>query len=203
MRSCGSLPRASEFGRVQAEIGEGHMRVAGHAHELDRLAVRRFGPQHHRDVDAARIIAGGGVFLAVALPHHLEQIAVFKGLQRLQIVDLLQAQYVGAGGRDGERRQLPHVVGMRDRAGLLEQPVFRLVLDREQRQRPVLMELVAKAGIIEPVHEVLDIERGDAQRHGATFARKRRQRQGRGGREGRRPLKRSRKSLKNRIVNLA
>ena len=66
--------------------------MAGHAHELDRLAVRGFVAHHHGDVDAADVIAGGGVFLPVALPHHLEQIAVFEGLQRLDIVDLLQAR---------------------------------------------------------------------------------------------------------------
>jgi hypothetical protein len=41
----------------------------------------------------------------------------------------------------------------------------------EQRQRPVLMQLVAEARIIEPVHQVLDVEGGEAQRHGASFAR--------------------------------
>ena len=87
------------------------MGVAGHAHELDRLALRGLGAHHHRDVDAARIIAGSGVFLPVALPHHLEQIAVFEGLQRLDIVDLLQADDVGAGRGDRQRRQLARVVG--------------------------------------------------------------------------------------------
>ena len=122
--------------------------------------------QHHGDVDAARIVARRGVFLAVALPHHLEQIAVFEGLQRLHVVDFLQAEDVGAGGGDGERGELAHVVGMRDGSRLLEQPVFRLVLDREQRQRPVLVKLVAEAGIVEPVHQVLDVEGGEAKRHG-------------------------------------
>ena len=142
------------------------MRVAGHAHELDRLAVRGLVPQHDGDVDAARVIAGGGVFLPVALPDHLEEIAVFESLQRLDIVDLLQAEDVGAGRRDGERGQLARVVGMRDRARLLQQPVFGLALDVEERQRPVLVELVAKAGKIEPVHQVLDVEGGEAKRHG-------------------------------------
>ena len=73
---------------------------------------------------------------------------------------------VGAGRGDGERGQLAHVVGMRDRAGLFQQPVFGLVLDGEQRQRPVLVKLVAEAGIVEPVHQVLDVEGGEAKRHG-------------------------------------
>ena len=72
-------------------------------------------------------------------------------------------------GSDGERGQLAHVVGMRDGPGLLEQPVLRLVLDLEQRQGPVLVELVAKTGIVEPVHQVLDVERGEAQRHGSDL----------------------------------
>ena len=58
------------------------------------------------------------------------------------------------------------VVGMRDRARLLQQLVFRLVLDVEEREAPVLVKLVAKAGIIEPVHQVLDVEGGEAKRHG-------------------------------------
>ena len=80
------------------------------------------------------VIARGGVFLAVALPDHLEQIAVFECLQRFDIVDLLQAQDVGTGRGDSERGQLAGIIGMRDRAGLFEQPVFRLVPDREKRQ---------------------------------------------------------------------
>ena len=58
------------------------------------------------------------------------------------------------------------VSSVRDVARLLEKPVFGLVVDREERQRAVLPELVAEAGKIEPVHQVFDIEGGKAQRHG-------------------------------------
>ena len=112
------------------------------------------------------VVAGRGVFLAVALAHHLEQIAVFEGLQRLDIVDLLQAEDVGARRGDGQRGELARVVGVRDGARLLQQPVLGLVADLEQRQRPVLVKLVAKAGKVEPVHQVLDVEGGEAKRHG-------------------------------------
>jgi hypothetical protein len=57
---------------VQAELCEGEMGVAGHPHELDRLAVLRFLPHHHRHVYAAGIIAGAGVFVAVSMADHLE-----------------------------------------------------------------------------------------------------------------------------------
>ena len=112
------------------------------------------------------VVAGCGVFLAVALSHHLEQIAVFESLQRLHVVDFLQAEDVGAGRGDGKRGQLAHVVGVRDGSGLLQQAVLGLVADIEQGQCTVLVELVAEAGIIEPVHQVLDIEGGEAKRHG-------------------------------------
>ena len=95
------------------------------------------------------------------------------------IVDFLQADDVGAGGGDGQRRQLPRVVGMGDGARLLQLPVLGLVLDLEQRQRAVLVQLVAETGKVEPVHQVLDVEGGKAQRHGSTIAACRRQRQGR------------------------
>ena len=36
------LAERRELGRMQAEVGVGYVRMAGHAHELDRLAVRRF-----------------------------------------------------------------------------------------------------------------------------------------------------------------
>ena len=38
---------------VEAEIGEGQMRVAGHALKFDRLTMRGLWPHHHRHVDAA------------------------------------------------------------------------------------------------------------------------------------------------------
>ena len=118
--------------------------MAGHAHELDLLAVARFVAHHDRDVDAAAVIALGGEFLPVALADHLEEIAIFERLQRLDIVDLLQADDVGVGFGDRQRGQLPRVVGMRHRPRLLEQPVLGLVLDLVERQRPVLVELIAE-----------------------------------------------------------
>ena len=104
-----------ELRRVQAELLEGHAGMAGHAHELDLLAVARLVAHHHRHVDAAAVIAGGGVFLAIALADHLEEIAVFERLQRLDIVDLLQADDVGMRVGDGQRGELARVVGMGDR----------------------------------------------------------------------------------------
>ena len=73
---------------------------------------------------------------------------------------------VGAGVGDRQRGQLARVVGVGDRARLLEQPVFGLVLDAIERQRPILVELVAEAGEVEPVHQVFDVEGGDSERHG-------------------------------------
>ena len=152
--------------RMQAELLEGHAGVAGHAHELDLLAMARLVARHHGNVDAAAVIAGGGVFLAVAFANHLEEIAVLERLQRLDIVDLLQADDVGMRVGDGERGELARVVGMRDRPALLEQPVLGLILDLVERQRAVLVELVAETGEIEPVHQVFDVEGGDSERHG-------------------------------------
>jgi hypothetical protein len=140
--SCASLPSSESSGLCSPKSSNG---VAGHAHEFDRLAVLGFLPHHHRHVDAARVVAGAGVFVAVAVPDHLEQIAVFEGLERLHIVDLLQAQDVGAGLGYGQRGELAHVVCMRDGSALFEQPVFGLVLDLEQRQRSVLVKMVAEA----------------------------------------------------------
>ena len=161
-----------ELGRVQAELLEGHAGMAGHAHELDLLAVARLVARHHGDVDAAAVIAGGGEFLPVALADHLEEIAVLERLQRLDIVDLLQADDVGVRVGNGQRRELARVVGMRDRPALLEQPVLGLVLDLVERQRAVLVELIAETGEIEPVHQVFDVEGGDAERHGCSNARR-------------------------------
>jgi hypothetical protein len=56
---------------------------------------------------------------------------------------------------------------MGDGARLFQCAVFRLALDLEQGQRPVLIELIAETGEIEPVHQVFDIEGGKAQRHGS------------------------------------
>src|SRR5690606_31610826 len=55
---------------------------------------------------------------------------------------------------------------MSDGASLLQKPVFGLIPDLEKRQSPILIELVAETGIIEPVHEIFDVERGEAKRHG-------------------------------------
>ena len=147
---------------MQVEIAEGDMGMAGHAHEFDRLAMDRLGARHHGHVDAARIIAARDVFLAIAGADHLEEIAIFKRLQRLDIVHLLQADDVGARRGDGERGKLARVVGMGNRPRPLQQAVFRLVLDVVEGQRTVLVQLVAEAGEIEPVHQVLDVEGGDA-----------------------------------------
>jgi hypothetical protein len=67
---------------------------------------------------------------------------------------------------------LARVVGVRDRTRLFEKPVVCLVLDRKEREAAVLIKLIAKTGEIKPVHQVFDIERSNAQRHGASFARK-------------------------------
>ena len=145
--------------------------MAGHAHELDLLAVARFVARHHRHVDAAAVIAGGREFLPVALADHLEEIAVLEGLQRLDVVDLLQADDVGMRVGDGERGELARVVGVRHRPALLEQPVFGLVLDLVERQRAILVELIAETGEIEPVHQVFDVEGGNSERHSSLYAR--------------------------------
>ena len=158
-----------QLGRVQAELLEGHAGMAGHAHEFDLLAVARLVAHHDGDVDAAAVIAGGREFLPVALADHLEEIAVFEGLQRLDVVDFLQADDVGMRVGDGQRGELARVVGVRHRPCLLEQPVFGLVLDLVERQRAVLVELVAEAGEVEPVHQVFDVEGGNAERHGGDL----------------------------------
>ena len=91
-----------ELRRMQPEFAEGQRSMAGHAHEFDRLAVAGLLAHHHGDVDAARIVAGCGEFLSIALPDHLEQIVVLEGFQRFDIVDFLQAQDVGARRGDGQ-----------------------------------------------------------------------------------------------------
>ena len=159
------MAQCRQFRREQAELLEGHIGMAGHAHELDRLPVRRFGAHHQRHVDAPGIIARCGVFLAVALADHLEEIAVFERLERLDIVDLLQADDIRPGRGDGQRRQLPRVVRMGNGARLFEIAVFCLRPDIEQGERPVLVQLIAETGKVEPVHQVLDVERGQTKRH--------------------------------------
>src|SRR5690606_23571785 len=47
------LAQRCELGCMQSEIGIGDMRMAGHAHELDGLAVRRLRTEHDSDIDAA------------------------------------------------------------------------------------------------------------------------------------------------------
>jgi hypothetical protein len=54
---------------------------------------------------------------------------------------------------------------MGDGAGFLEPLIFRLAPHVEKPQDTVLLEVVAKAGEIEPAHQVLDIERGKAKGH--------------------------------------
>ena len=158
-----------QLGRRQAEFLEGHAGMAGHAHELDLLAVAGFVPHHDRDVDAAAVIALGGEFLPVPLADHLEEIAILERFQRADIVDLLQADDVGMGFGDRQRGELPRIVGMRHCPGLLQQPVLGFVLDLVERQRPILGELIAKPGKIEPVHQVFDVESGNPERHGAEL----------------------------------
>ena len=79
------------------------MRMAGHADELDRLPVGGLLAHDDADIDAARIVAGGGVFVAIAVADHLEQIAILEGIQRLDGIDFLQADDIGARRGDGQR----------------------------------------------------------------------------------------------------
>ena len=113
---------------------------------------------------------------------HLEEVAILERLQCFDIVYFLQAENVGARGGDGERGQLARVVGVRDGPGLFQQPELGLVADLEKRQRAVLLKLVAVAGEVEPVHQVLDIERGETQGHATRFACCRRRTQARAAR---------------------
>ncbi len=119
-------------------------------------------PHQDRDIDAACIIAFDEEFLPVAAADHLEQIAIFERLQRRHVVGLLQAENVRVAVGDRQRRHLPRVIGVCDGAGFLETLIFGLALDVEEPQDPVLPELVAKAGEIEPTHQVLDIKGCDA-----------------------------------------
>jgi hypothetical protein len=58
---------------------------------------------------------------------------------------LLQAENIGARRRYRQRRQLARVVGVCDRARLLQQPEFGLVLDFEQCKGSILMQLITIA----------------------------------------------------------
>ena len=141
------------------------MRMACHAHELDGLPVARLWPDHHGDVDAAAVVARRQIFLAIAVADHLEQISVLERLQRVEIVDLLQAEDVSLGRGDGERAQLARIVGERDRARHFQLAIFRFGADIVERQSAILVKLVAESREIEPVHQVFDIECSEAQRH--------------------------------------
>jgi hypothetical protein len=122
----------------EPELLEGDVCMAHHLLDFDRLAVRRLLAQHDGDIDTPPVIARRGEFVPVAGADHLVEIAIFEGLQRGQIVDLLQADDVGPRRRDGERRKLTRVVGMGQRACHLQKPVIGLLADLEQRQRAVL-----------------------------------------------------------------
>ena len=52
---------------------------------------------HHADINAATVITVDQIFMLVALPDHFEQIAIFKGIQCLEVIDLLQAENIRAG----------------------------------------------------------------------------------------------------------
>jgi hypothetical protein len=116
-------------------------------------------------VDPAPVIAFGQVFVAVALAHHAEQIAVFEGVQRLQALDLLQADDVGVGIGHGQGGQLHLVVGVGDHPRLFQHPELRLVLHGDHLQGAIAAQFVAIAGEIEPPKQVFGVEGRDAKGH--------------------------------------
>ncbi len=153
---------------MKAKVAIGERGMGADIGADDRLAVARLLTHHHGDIDAARVVALDQIFAPVAITDHLEEIAVFEGLQPRHVVGLLQAQDVCVAFGDGERGELARVVGMRDGARLLQPLIFRLASDLEEPQHPILLELVAETAEIEAAHQVLDIEGGDAERHGQS-----------------------------------
>jgi hypothetical protein len=163
-------PQQRKFGIVNSKIIVGEMRVTGHVDEFDRLAVTGLIAHQHSHVDATAVIALDHEFVPVALSNHLEQITELEGVQRADIVDLLQAENIRMGFGDRQRGQLPRVVGVGDRPPLFKLPVLLLILYLEELQCPVLVEIVLESRKIETVHEVFDIESGDANGHAETRA---------------------------------
>ena len=127
---------------MNTEIVIGEMRVTGHADKFDGLAVTGLFPHQHSHVDATAVIAFDHIFVAVALADHLEQIAKLEGVQRADIIYLLQAENIRMGFGDRQRGQLPRVVGVGNRPPLFKLPVLFLILYLEQLQRAVLVEIV-------------------------------------------------------------
>ena len=149
----------------QVEIGVSDTGMRFDIDAFDLLAVAGLLAHENRNIDPPAVIALDQIFLAVAIADHAEEIAVFEGLQRRHIVGFLQAEDIGVAIGNGERRHLPRVIGIGDGAGFLQPLVFRLVLDVEEPENAILLEVVAKAGKIEPAHQVLDIEGGKAKGH--------------------------------------
>ena len=153
---------------VQVEVVVGDVRVRAHLEHLDGRAVagRAAGDECH--VDAAGVVALDHVALGIVEREHRAEIAVAEGVQRVRVLDLLQAQDVGVGVRDGEGCHLPRVVGMRDDAGLLQCAELLLGLNVHQGERTVASHRARPAGEVEAGEKVLDVERGDADRHAVT-----------------------------------
>ena len=162
--------KQGKFRIVNTEIVVGEMRVTGHADKFDRLAVTGLIAHQHSHVDATAVIAFDHIFVAVALPDHLEQIAKLEGVQRADIIYLLQAENIRMGFGDRQRGQLPRVVGVGNRPPLFKLPILFLILYLEELQRAVLVEILLESRKIETTHEVFDIESGDANGHAETQA---------------------------------
>ena len=157
------LRPALELRLPQIELLIGEMGVALHRHEFNLLAVAGFLAHHNRHVDPAAIIAFREVFVPVARSNHLEEIAVFEGVQRIEAFHLLQADDVGVCVGDRQCRHLPRIVGQRDRPRDLHLLVGRLALDIVELHRPVTPQFVAEPGKIEPAQQVFGIEGGNSE----------------------------------------
>ena len=107
--------------------------------------------------------------MAVAVADHLEEIAVFESVERFDRVHFLEAQYVGPCRRDRQCAVLPRIVGFRQSPGALQRAVLSLVPYLIKGQRAVPVQLVPEAGKVEAVHEVFDVEGGNANRHGGEL----------------------------------
>ena len=143
--------------------------MAPDVNAFDLPAVARLLPHQHGNVDAARVVAFDQVVLAIAVADHAEEIAIFEGAQRIEIVHLLKAEDIGIRIGDGERRLLARIVRQRDGARLFQPLVLGLVADVEQAKHAILPGLVAKTGEVETGHQVFDVERGNAYRHEGPF----------------------------------
>jgi hypothetical protein len=153
-------PQFGENRLIETKVIISYVGIARDFIDLDRLSVSCRVAHHNGNIDPAAVIAIYEIFMPEAMAYHLEKIAILEGIERSEIVHFLQAKNISPCFGNSERRHLAHIVCVRHSACLLEKAILRLIVDFEQLQGAILMQFIAKAGKIEPAHQIFDIESG-------------------------------------------